>query len=76
VEDPRQIITVRSLEAGPCPLCGKGFWSGDGADWLDQQVNHILEHEGTAILHAGQETGGDFESHPHQSTVVVIGVAA
>jgi hypothetical protein len=73
-EDAVRIYSVRTGIGKPCPVCGRGVWSGDDpGDWLDQQVNHLLEEHGWRLLHVGQETTDDRDGNPWQHTVAVLG---
>jgi len=78
MDDYKQVVTVRSGEIGPCAICGKGIKSR-GIDrseyWLDDQMNHMLEH-GAKLLHVGQETVSGADGNPWQTTGAVFGVPA
>jgi len=76
MEDLQGIVTIRSDSYRPCPLCHEGMvGAGAGDDEvLAVQVNHLLTHEQTRLLHVGQETSRDGDGNPYQTTVAVIGL--
>ena len=51
------------------------MWSGEADDWLEQGVNHLLDH-GWVLFHVRQQTGGTFGEDTHEDTVAVLGEPA